>query len=109
MNRLKVLAVALAGGIIGGLISRSLSPDPVLAQAPTASPTVELRAQRFVLLNQNGAVVATFTGELPSLPVGIVNPRPDISDSRPSVRILDPNGNEMWRVGGNPVRGLALK
>jgi hypothetical protein len=102
MNRMTI-AVALVAGLVGGVISRYLSPAPVLAQqAQAQSPApVELRAQRFVLVNPDGGVAGTFTVE---------QPKPtDIPFTPPSIRLLDWSGKEIWRAGGNPVRKLALK
>ena len=109
MNRTTIV-VALMAGLAGGLISRYISPAPVLAQQPQAqSPApVELRAQRFALVNPNGAVVATFTVDQPkeilpgSWPAGV----PLLP---PVIRLLDWSGKEMWSAGGNPMRKLALK
>jgi hypothetical protein len=102
MNK-STIAVALAAGLIGGVISRYISPAPVLAQqAQTQSPApVELRAQRFVLVNPDGGVAGTFTVE---------QPKPtDFPFAPPSIRLLDWTGKEIWRAGGSPVRQLALK
>ena len=102
MNRMTIV-VALAAGLAGGVISRYVSPAPVLAQQPppkNAAP-VELRAQRFSLINPDGAVVATFTVDQPRFDPSAPN--------TPSVRLTDSNGKEIWSVGGNPVRKLALK
>jgi hypothetical protein len=102
MNK-STIAVALAAGVIGGVISRYISPAPVLAQqAQAQSPAaVELRAQRFVLVNPDNSVAGTFTVE---------QPKPtDVPFTLPSVRLLDSSGKEIWRAGGSPVRNLALK
>jgi len=103
MNRTTII-VALMAGLVGGLISRYISPAPVLAQQPQAqSPApVELRAQRFSLVNPDGSVVATFTVDHPKTPDTFPLPPP-------SVRLLDSGGKELWRAGGNPMRKLALK
>ena|ERR1700733_9236635 len=102
MNK-STIAVALAAGLIGGVISRYISPAPVLAQqAQNQSPApLELRAQRFVLINPDGSVAGTFAVE---------QTKPtDIPFTPPSIRLLDWNGKEIWRAGGSPVRNLALK
>jgi hypothetical protein len=101
MNK-STIAVALAAGLIGGVISRYISPAPVLAQQPQtqAQAPVELRAQRFALVNPQGLVVGTFTVDQPK-PTDILIP--------PTIRLLDWSGKEIWRAGGSPVRNLALK
>ena len=104
MNK-STIAVALAAGLIGGVISRYISPAPVLAQqAQTqAQAPVELRAQRFVLVSPDGGVAGTFTVEQPK-------PTADFPFAAPpSIRLLDWTGKEIWRAGGNPVRQLAFK
>jgi hypothetical protein len=98
MNK-STIAVALAAGLIGGVISRYGAPAPVHAQQ--AQPPVEVRAQRFVLVNPDGGVAGTFTVE---------QPKPtDIPFTPPSIRLLDWSGKEIWSAGGNPVRKLASK
>jgi hypothetical protein len=102
MNRTTII-VALLAGLIGGAISRFISPAPVLAQqaqAPNSAP-VELRAQRISLIDPQGSVVATFT--IDQRPTG------GLLGLSPSIRLLDAGGREIWRAGGNPVRPLALK
>jgi hypothetical protein len=101
MNRMTIV-VALAAGLVGGVISRYVSPAPVLAQQSAADPApVELRAQRFALVNQDGAIVATFMIDQPK--------PPDNPFAPPSIRLVDRSGKEIWSAGGNPVRKLALK
>jgi hypothetical protein len=102
MNKMTIV-VALVAGLAGGAISRYISPAPVLAQQTQArNPApVELRAQRFALLNPDGAVVATFTVDQPRFDPTSLN--------TPSIRLLDATGKELWSAGGNPVRKLALK
>lgn len=53
------VALALIAGFLGGLASRSWSPAPVYAQAP-AAPPAELRAQKFVLVDENGVARGVF-------------------------------------------------
>jgi hypothetical protein len=102
MNRMTI-AIALAAGLVGGVISRYISPAPVLAQQaqPQSPAPVELRAQRFVLVNPDGLVAGTFTVEPGKLT--------DVPFTPPSIRLLDWSGKEIWRAGGSPVRNLALK
>src|SRR5580693_1694573 len=102
MNTMTVV-VALVAGLAGGVVSRYISPAPVLAQhAPAQRPApVVVRAQRFALVNPDGTVVATFALDQ-SKPL-------DGVPFKPAIRLLDSNGTEIWRAGGNPVRKLALK
>jgi hypothetical protein len=101
MNRMTIV-IALVG-LAGGVISRYISPAPVLAQqAQAQSPApVELRAQRFTFVNPDGAVLATFGVDQSKVPDGL--------PFKPAIRLLDSNGTEIWSAGGNPVRKLALK
>jgi hypothetical protein len=101
MNK-TTIGVTLLAGLAGGVISRYISPAPVLAQQAQASP-MELRAQRFVLINPDGSVAGTFAVERPK-PTDIPFPF-----TPSSIRLLDSSGKEIWRAGGNPVRNLALK
>jgi len=111
MNRMTIV-VALTAGLVGGVLSRYVSPAPVLAQqaqAPGPAP-VELRAQRFALVNPDGSVVATFVVDQPKLPEGLQPNGPGgLIFAPPYIRLLDRSGKEIWSAGGNPVRRLALK
>jgi hypothetical protein len=96
MNRMTVV-VAFAAALLSGIISRYISPTPVQAQAQTTAP-VEVRAQRFALVNSAGVLAAIFT---------VDQPRPNVPYKR-AVRLYDATGKEIWSAGGSPEK-LALK
>jgi hypothetical protein len=54
MNRTLTLTLALAAGLLGGILSRYVTPAAVLAQAHSTAPK-DIRSQRFTLVNENGA------------------------------------------------------
>jgi len=58
MNTKFAITLALAAGFIGGLASRYSGPARVFAQAP-ASPQ-EIRAQKFVLVDETGVARGVF-------------------------------------------------
>lgn len=58
MNTKFTIALALAAGFIGGDASRYFEPAPVFAQAPAAPQ--EIRAQKFVLVDETGAARGVF-------------------------------------------------
>jgi len=95
MNRKLNLSLALAAGLLGGLLSRYVTPWPVLAQA---GPAKELRAQSFVLVDDKNNVVGTFTASTPG-------PKPVQNQT---VVLLDRNDKEIWRAGVS-VRVLAQR
>ena len=76
MNAKLTVAIAIAAGFIGGALSRYVSPAAVHAQAPP--PTVVSAAQTLQLpvfvLNESGAVVASFTID---------------SDDQPNIKLFD--------------------
>jgi hypothetical protein len=78
MNSRLTLAVAIAAGLAGGVLSRFIAPTP--AQAQTAAPK-EIRAQSFVLVDQKG----TAYGLLGFSPQG-----------RPVIKLLDAKGQTLW-------------
>jgi len=66
MNSRLAFLLALAAGFTGGLASRCLEPAQVHAQAQTAPS--ELRAQRFVLVDQAGVTHGAFLIETNGAP-----------------------------------------
>ncbi len=52
MNRKTNLILALAAGLVGGLLSRYINPMPAFAQ--TQLVPKEIRAQSFVLVDEQG-------------------------------------------------------
>lgn len=58
MNTKFSIALSLTAGFVGGLGSRYLAPAPVQAQQPTFPQ--EIRAQKFVLVDQGGEARGVF-------------------------------------------------
>ena len=79
------LALALACGLVGGVVSHFLVPQAVQAETP-APPAAEVRARSFLLVNEKGAVVGRFAAE---------------SGDRPAIRLFDSSGREIWSAIGN--------
>jgi hypothetical protein len=98
MNRTLTVALALAAGFVGALLTRYIAPPAAFAQnqAPAAK---EIRAQSFTLVDSSDHIVGTFTAE----PVngGLHSP-----NQLPPHRIVlrDSNGREIWSAGGNAIR-----
>ena len=86
MNRKLNLSLALAAGLLGGMLSRYVTPLPVQAQA---APSKELRAQSFVLVDDKNDIVGTFTAST-------TGPKPGQNQT---VVLLDRNDKEIWRAG----------
>jgi hypothetical protein len=80
MNRTMNVTLALAAGLLGGLISRYLAPAPVFAQAP-APASREVRAQSFILVNKQGK------------PLGRIG---FDSDGLPVITLVDEEGRTLW-------------
>jgi hypothetical protein len=53
MSHKTTIALALAAGFIGGIVSQRIMPAPVLAQEQTPVPR-EIRAHQFVLVDDTG-------------------------------------------------------
>jgi hypothetical protein len=81
MNRTCVLPLTLATGLLGGVLSRYVTPAPAFAQAQTQK---EVKAQSFVLVDDKDNIVGTFK---PS------------ADRIPTVVLMDRTGREIWRAG----------
>jgi len=80
MNRKVNITLALVAGLLGGLASRYLTPTPVLAQAQAPVPK-EIRAQRFVIVNERGVPLGMFGFD---------------RDGVPMVKLIDEGGRTIW-------------
>ena len=97
MNRNLTLVSALAAGFLGGFLSRSVTLPPVHAQTRPAD-ALEVRAQRFSVVDSKGRVIGTFAGAITKEPNG---------RERSQIDLLDPTGRELWSAGGNGFKTLA--
>lgn len=90
--------LALAAGLLGGLVSRYIGLPVAFAQNQ-APITKEIRAQRFTLVDSAGRVLGTFVPESTlRLAEGVGGPLPS------RILLLDLNGREIWSAGGSPFR-----
>ena len=94
MKRL-TFVLSIAAGLLGGGLSHYVWTQPVHAQSQTPAPK-EIRAQSFVLVNDKGEVQGVFSFDEPKV-------------GRPSIRLFDGNGREIWSAGGAQVRPLSSK
>jgi hypothetical protein len=85
MNRKINLILALAAGLLGGLISRYINPIPAYAQTQSAPKAI--RAQSFVLVDEQG----TAFGLLGFTPKGV-----------PVIKLLDERGRTIWSTAPQP-------
>jgi hypothetical protein len=85
MHRKLTLLLALAAGLVGGLLSRYLAPPPVSAQT---MPLKELRAQSFVLVDDQNNIIGTFK-TAPGM----------MSSASPHIVLLERSNKEIWRAG----------
>jgi hypothetical protein len=67
------LALSIAAGLAGGILSHYVSPELVHAQTPAPAPKV-IQAQSFVLVNDAGTKLGEFT----------IDP-----DGKPNIRLFD--------------------
>jgi hypothetical protein len=102
-NRNLTLALALASGLLGGFVSRYITLPSVHAQAQPPN-ALEIRAQRFSVVDAKGNVIGTFTGAITNEGGygGLVLPR-----TFPRIALVDPTGRELWSAGGNGLKPLA--
>ena len=99
----KNVALALAAGILGGMLTRYIAPPTAYAQnqAPPTAP-VEIRAQSFILVDQSDRTVGTFSA-VPG-PLGPLG-RPIL----PRIVLRDFNGREIWSAGGSGLQPLTAR
>lgn len=108
MNR-QNLMLALAAGLLGGLISRVTLPS-VHAQNPQLAPvppppavTGEVRAQSFTLVDGADRTIGTFTVAPGDLWIG----RDGRVNSQGRIVLRDPQGREIWSAGGSLIKPLS--
>jgi hypothetical protein len=89
MNRNLNLALSLAAGLLGGFLVHFVAPLTVNAQAQTSAPK-EMRAQRFVLVNERGVVYGMFSLDPGA---GVIPP-----NETPVIKLSDGRGTELWRT-----------
>ena len=88
MNK-RSIVLSFAAGLLGGAISYYLSPE--LVHAESQAP-IEFRAERFVLVSEKGTVLGTLCNE----------------SGRPSLKLFDEGGREIWSAGGRTNVPTAL-
>jgi hypothetical protein len=94
MNWRVQLGLSLAAGLLGGVLSHYVSPE--LAHAAQVAPAApkEVRAQSFVLVNEDGSPAGLFGFDL---------------NGRPNVRLFDRAGKVIWSTDGKAsTRPLAV-
>jgi hypothetical protein len=80
MRRKLNVILALAAGLLGGIVSRHLTPTPVFAQAQAPIPK-EIKAQKFVIVNEDGKALGVFGFD---------------HNGTPMVKLTDENGRTIW-------------
>ena len=96
-NRNWTIILALAAGLLGGILSRYVTLPSVHAQAQPPN-AFEIKSQRFSIVDAQGRVVGTFTGAVTERPGAPILPR---------VALVDPEGHELWSAGGNGFKYLS--
>jgi hypothetical protein len=81
MSTKATVVLAFSAGLAGGIVSQRIVARPVYAQAPTSAPT-EIRAEKFVIVDQNG---------LPRGAFGFTK------DNGPTLEVTDKKGHA-WQV-----------
>jgi hypothetical protein len=88
MNKRNIV-LSFAAGLLGGAISHYLSPQLVRAQSREPR---EFRAERFVLVNDKGAVLGMLSNE----------------GGKPSLKLFDEHGREIWSADSQTSVPAAL-
>jgi len=94
LNRTLTLTFAFAAGLLGGSLSHSAVPTVVFAQAQSTAPK-EIRAQRFILVDENGTIRGLFAIEPPASPKGLKQK----AGGDAVVMLYDDAGREVFRAG----------
>jgi hypothetical protein len=84
------VVLSFAAGLLGGAISHyALSPQLVHAQSQAIK---EFRAESFILVNEKGAVLGTLSHDR----------------GKPSLKLFDERGREIWSAGGRSSVSTAV-
>jgi|SRR5579864_8454785 hypothetical protein len=86
------LALSIAAGLFGGILSHFAWTQPAHAQTLPSAPK-EVRSQSFVLVNDKGDIEGTFSFD-------------DSKNGFPTIKLSDGSGREIWRAGGNGMHLL---
>jgi len=103
MNRMLVLTLSLAAGLLGGTLSRCVTPTTVFAQAQLTAPK-EVRAQPFTL-DENGRIRGISAIENPPLINGVEIK--GVGDA--VIKLFDSNGHEIFHAGPASTRSLSQR
>jgi hypothetical protein len=93
MNNKCSIVLALLAGILGGTLTRYITPPSAFAQNDQATATKEIRAQRVTIVDGMDRTVGTFM----VAPQGWGGRRVVLRDSQ---------GREIWSAGGSSFRQL---
>lgn len=99
MRRNLTLVLALAAGLLGGFLSRYIAPTSVHAQMQPPD-ALEIRAQRFSIVDAQGHLIGTFT---PTKKSSADSDR--IYPAR--ISLVDAAGRELWSAGGDMFKSLS--
>jgi hypothetical protein len=87
------ITISLVAGLLGGLLTRYITPSAAFAQ-DQKSAVKEIRAQSFVFVGPADQTLATLGVEMPNKLAPNFVPR---------IVLRDANGHEMWSApGGGP-------
>jgi hypothetical protein len=95
------MALSIACGLLGGVLSHYGWTEPVHAQSQVSAPR-EVRSQSSVLVDDKGEVQGTFSFD--ESKDDVVHPR-----RPPIIKLTDGKGREIWEAGGNGYQPLAVR
>ncbi len=101
MTKTLTIAVALASGFLGSLLTRYVAPPPAFAQnQPAAKPAQEIRAQSFTIVDRADHTIATFEYD-PGNTAHRYGP--------PRIELRDADGRVLWTAGGIGIQPLSQR
>jgi hypothetical protein len=98
MNKFFTVALAVASGFAGSVLTRYVAPPVSFAQNQTPKATAEVRAESFILVDSMDHPIATLEAET----------RRNGPYAPPRVVLRDANGLVFWTAGGTAVHPLSL-
>jgi hypothetical protein len=102
MNNKCSIVLALFAGVLGGALTRYITPPSAFAQNNQSTAPKEIRAQSVTLVDDQNRIVGTFM-------VAADAGWQSANQGRRRIVLRDSQGHEIWSAGGTNFRYLTTR